>query len=248
MHTLAVILARAQSKAIPEKCVHPVLGRPMIEYTFDHALCAYAVDAIVLSTDSVKAKRLATAYAIPIIDRPAKLADDSATVYDAVRHAVNQTQEQNGLTVDAVVILYANVPVRSNTIIDRVVTHLEKSGADSVRTVAAVGKFHPDWLHCVRGDRMESFRENNIYRRQDLEPLYYHDGAVIAVTREALFSTSGDPQDHFAFLGKDRRCVIQDSLDAVDVDEMKDVFVAEAVLRAQRSGDDNREATMTLSL
>ena len=37
MYVLAVILARAGSKGLPDKCVRPLLGRPVIEYTFDHA-------------------------------------------------------------------------------------------------------------------------------------------------------------------------------------------------------------------
>jgi len=236
MHTLAVILARAGSKSLPEKCVHPILGRPMIEYTFDHALCAQTIDAIVLSTDSRPAKDLAIRYGIHVIDRPAHLACDTATIYSAARHAVLAYENRGGLHPGIVVVLYANIPVRDRTIIDRAVVHLEETKADSVRTVAAVGKHHPDWLHRVDGDRMTQFRENNVYRRQDLDPLYYHDAAVVAVTRNALFTDPGHPDDHFAFLGDDRRCIVQNSCDAVDVDDIRDVYVAEAILRSQRAG------------
>ena len=233
MHTLGVILARRGSKSLPHKCVHPVLGRPMIEYTFDHALAAGALDAVVLSTDSPEAKQLAEGRRIRVVDRPARLADDTATVYAASQHAVRGYEQASGTTADIIVLLYGNVPVRSDTIIDRSVDHLKRTGADSVRTVAPVGKTHPDWLHRVEGDRMTPLRRNNIYRRQDLEPLYYHDAAVVAVTRAALLAVPVDGDDHFAFLGTDRRCVIQNPDDAVDVDEPADVYLAEAILRAR---------------
>ena len=80
---------------------------------------------------------------------------------------------------------------------------------------------------------MTQFRTNSIYRRQDLTPLYYHDGAAVVVTRVALFGALETPDDHQAFLGADRRAIVQDASDAVYVDEAIDLYVAEAILRAQ---------------
>ena len=233
MHTMVIILARAGSKSIPEKCLYPVLGRPMIEYTFDHALASDGSDLVVLSTDSAGAKTLAAQRGIECVDRPADLADDTATVYAAVRHCVLTIEARHRLRTDMVAILYANIPVRADGIVDRTIQHLMSTGADSVRTLAPVSKQHPDWLHRVDGDRMSQYRTNNIYRRQDLEPLYYHDGAVIAVTRSALFGSRVDSDDHFAFLGDDRRGIVQRCEDSVDVDEPRDIFLAEAILNAR---------------
>ena len=81
-------------------------------------------------------------------------------------------------------------------------------------------------------------RQNSIYRRQDLEPLYYHDGAVVAVTRQALFDALKTPDDAHAFFGPDRRAIVQTQHDAVDVDEAFDLCVAEAVLRTREEPED----------
>ena len=81
---------------------------------------------------------------------------------------------------------------------------------------------------------MRQFRPNSIYRRQDLEPLYYHDGAVAAVTRNALFGALDTPDDKQAFLGRDRRALIQRPEQAVDIDEPADLLVAEAFIRGER--------------
>lgn len=104
-----------------------------------------------------------------------------------------------------------------------------------MRTVAPVGKQHPDWVHRLDGDRMIQYRRNDIYRRQDLAPLYYHDGAVVAVTREALFAPPAHAGDFQGFLGADRRAVVQRPEDAVDVDEPIDLYLAEAILNARRA-------------
>ncbi len=228
---IAVILARAGSKGLPNKCVVPVLGRPMIAYTFDHAKAARCLDGIVLTTDSPQAAELARGSGVEVVDRPAELAGDKARVDESVRHAVLQYESRHACRVDAVVILYGNIPVRAAGMIDRAAGHLVHCGGDSVRTVAPVGKMHPDWMHRLDGDRLVQYRPNSIHRRQDLEPVYYHDGAVIAVTRAALFDSSTAGADPHAFFGKDRRAIVQGPHDAVDVDEPLDVLVAEAVLR-----------------
>jgi CMP-N,N'-diacetyllegionaminic acid synthase len=233
MVALGIILARAGSKGLRDKCVRPLLGRPLIDYTFDHALASRWLTALVLTTDSEPARQLARRREIEVVDRPAELANDTATVDAAARHAVETWEARHRQRVDAVVLLYANIPVRAAGVIDRALQHLERTGASSVRTVVPVGKHHPDWLHRLEDDRLVQFRPNSIYRRQDLEPLYSHDGAVVAVTRQALFDALQTPNDAHAFFGSDRRAIVQRPDDAVDVDDAMDLYVAEAILRAQ---------------
>lgn len=231
MNTLGVILARAGSKGLPNKCVRELLGKPMIEYTFEHAAASRALSAVVFSTDCERAKWIAWAHGVEVIDRPKEMATDTATVDAAARHAVETWEDRHAHRVDLVALLYGNIPVRAADLIDRAVERIIATGADSVRSVARVSKQHPDWLHRLDGDCMVQYRTNSIYRRQDLEPLYYHDGAVAVVTRYALFAALEKPDNHQAFLGDDRRALIQEPDDTVDVDGPVDLLVAEAILR-----------------
>ncbi len=238
MNVLGIILARAGSKGLPNKCVAPLLGRPLMDYTLDHALAATQLRAAVLTTDSEAARTVAAARGVATIDRPAELATDTATVDAAARHAVLAWEKSAAaFHVDAVVLLYANIPVRAPGLLDRVIEHLIKTGADSVRTVAPVSKQHPDWLHRLDGDRMSQYRANGIFRRQDLEPLYYHDGAGVVVRREPLFEAERFPENGQAFLGSDRRAIVCRADDAVDVDEPLDLLLAEAVLRSRGAAE-----------
>ena len=233
MLTLGIILARAGSKGLRDKCVRSLLGRPLIEYTFDHALAAESLDALVLTTDSLPAKELARHRGLEVVNRPTDLAHDTATVDSAARHAVETWESRHDDRADTVVLLYGNIPVRADGAIDRAVAKLAQTGADSVRTVAPVGKHHPDWLHRLDGHVMHQYRPNSIYRRQDLEPLHYHDGAVVVVTRAALFDALQTPDDGQSFLGRKRCALIQRCEDAVDVDEPLDLLIAEVVLRSR---------------
>ncbi|MCB9853879.1 MAG: N-acetylneuraminate synthase family protein [Phycisphaerales bacterium] len=228
-HILGVILARAGSKGLPRKNVLPIASRPMIAWTIDAARAATRLNALCVTTDLAEAAAIARSSGLPVVDRPAELADDAATVDSAARHAVVE-YERLFQTVTHVVLLYANIPVRPNGIIDAAIDKLIATGADSVRSLAPVDKMHPDWMHRLDGDRIIQYRANSIYRRQDLEPLYFHDGAVVAVTRASLFNV--DPTDPHAFFGRDRRGVVSPS-PAVDVDSATDARVAEAVLRTQ---------------
>lgn len=238
MNVLGLVLSRAGSKGLPDKCVRELLGRPVIDYTFDHALSSRLLTAVALTTDSEPAKQIARRRGIEVIDRPAELAIDTATVDSAARHAVEVWEDRRGQRVSAIVLLYGNIPVRPADLIDRAVEKLRATGADSVRSVAPVTKQHPDWVHRLDGDRMTQFRANSIYRRQDLEPLYYHDGAVAAVRRAALFGAT--PGNHQSFLGMDRRAIICLPEDAVDIDTAVDLHFAEAILTARQRSSEKR--------
>jgi len=233
--TLAIILARAGSKGLPDKSVRNLRGRAVIEYTFDHALEARRVDGVALSTDSADALYLARNRGMVCIERPARLADDSARVDEALRHAVLAYEGQCPSQADLVVMLYGNVPVRRPGIIDQGIRHIIETEADSVQTVVPVGKYHPDWMFRLRQDRLDPIQPNRHYRRQDLEPLYLPDGGLTVVTRSALFNALDGSAEPHAFLGSDRRAIVVAPHDTVDIDEAIDLYLAETVLAARAS-------------
>jgi CMP-N-acetylneuraminic acid synthetase len=154
----------------------------------------------------------------------------------AVKHALATYESRHPFHADYIVLLYGNVPVRAMDVIDRAVAHLIESGADSVRSVTPVGKLHPDWMHRLEGNVLHQLRQNHIDRRQNLEPLYYHDGAVVAITRDALFTEPADPNNHLAFFGSNCQAIVQQPQDTVDVDTVADLYYAEAALRHRSEG------------
>lgn len=235
MNALAVILARARSKGVPHKNKLPIAGKPCVAWTIDHALDSPSLERILLSTDSSEIADIGKKAGVEVVTRPYEFAHDTATVDAAARHAVTSIIGNH----DAVVILYGNVPVRPADLVERALRKLQDSGGDSVQSVCPVGKHHPYWMKSLTGendDQMEAYEPNNIYRRQDLPPLYQLDGGIIAVTRENLFRL--DANDPHAFLGSDRRVIVTEPGEVVDIDEPADVLVAEATLnlRKQQQG------------
>lgn len=234
---LAVVLARAGSKGLPRKNALPVAGRAMLAWTLEHAVASRRVSRVVLSTDGEELAAIAREQGVAVVQRPAELAHDTATVDAAARHAVEQLEATGGERFDVIVILYGNVPVRPADLTDRAVEKLLTTGCDSVQSVCVTGKAHPFWMKRLvpaadgagdaEADVIEPYVENAVYRRQDLPPLYLLDGGVLAVTRTSLFVVAaGEPH---AFLGRDRRAVVTEPGEVVDVDSEVDWRVAEAV-------------------
>jgi hypothetical protein len=81
------------------------------------------------------------------------------------------------------------------------------------------------------GDRVIPLQPGSIHRRQDMETLYLHDGAVVAVTRASMLRGEETPQDPHAFFGVDRRAIQTAMGETVEIDHQRDLFWAEAVLR-----------------
>lgn len=242
MTTLALILARAGSKGVPGKNHAAVAGRPCVAWTIDAATRARRVDHVAASTDDPLVAAVARGFGVATLGRPAELATDAARVDDAARDAVAAFERLHPEAgrVDRAVILYANVPVRPDGLIDRALALMAETGADSVQSYEPVGKHHPWWTARVEpGSGAVTPWEGEVlnggvYRRQDLPPAHIPDGGVLVVTRRALLlEIPGATPGPHAFLGLDRRGVINPPGSVVDIDSPIDLLVADAILRSR---------------
>jgi CMP-N,N'-diacetyllegionaminic acid synthase len=231
MNILGVILARGGSEGLLGKHLRPLLGRPVIDYTFAHAHAAKSITRLVLSTDCPKIAELGRASGVPVIDRPPFLATSDASVQDVMLHAMEHVEASEGYQADGLVVLYGNVPVRGEGVIDRAIQTLMRTGCDSVRSFCPVGKWHPTWMSKLDGDRVTALQAGSTHRRQDLTPLFLHDGAVVAVSRSSMLRGRSNPNDPHAFFGDDRRGVRTEMGETVEIDHLRDLYWAEAMLR-----------------
>lgn len=233
MQTLGIILARSGSVGLKNKHLLSLLGRPVISYTFDHARASSTLSRVIVSSDSPEILLHARQAGFDTLLRPAYLATSEASVQDVLLHAMRAVEADESFQADAIVTLYGNVPVRGADVIDRAVRHLEQTGCDSVRSFCPVGKWHPAWMSKLEDDRVTPLDSRSIHRRQDLEPLYLHDGAVVAVSRDSMLRAEEFPHDPHAFFGVDRRGIHTEVGDTVEIDHLRDLYWAEAVLRSQ---------------
>lgn len=233
MNVLGVILARAGSAGLKSKHLLPLLDRPVIDYTLNYAQSARSLTRVVVSSDCPQILQRAGIAGFLTVVRPPELATSEASVQDVMLHAMHAVEADGDFHADALVVLYGNVPVRPTGIVDEAVELLERTGCDSVRSFCPVGKWHPWWMSQLEGDKVIPFREGSIHRRQDLPPLLLHDGAVVAVSRESMLRGESRRDDPHAFFGVDRRAVRTEMGATVEIDHLRDLYWAEAVLRSQ---------------
>lgn len=236
MNVLGVILARAGSAGLKNKHLLPLLGRPVIKYTFAHARQSRLLSRVVVSTDAPHVRRLAEANFFETINRPPELATADASVQDVMLHAMATVEANSTFRADALVVLYGNVPVRGEGVIDRAIRTLAETCCDSVRTFCPVGKWHPAWMSKLDGDgQVAALQPGSVHRRQDLPSLFLHDGAVVAVSRASMLRGLATPSDPHAFFGVDRRGIQTEAGETVEIDEQRDLYWAEAVLREREA-------------
>ncbi len=239
MNTLGVIIARSGSVGLKDKHLRQLLGRELIQYSFEHAKSSRRLTRTVVSSDSAQVRRLAEKSFLETISRPQELSTSDASVQSVLLHALDTVEQRSNFKADAMALVYGNVPVRPAGVIDRAIELLHQTGCDSVRSFCPVGKWHPAWMCKVNGDRVQQLHPGSIHRRQDLEPLYFHDGAIVVVSRNSLLTAREKPDDPHAFFGADRRAILTEMGEAIEVDHLRDLYWAEAVLTdrlASRSG------------
>jgi CMP-N,N'-diacetyllegionaminic acid synthase len=233
-NVLGVILARGGSKGLRDKHLLSLHGKTVIGHTFDHVHAARRLSRVVVSSDCPRILRIAASNGFSTIPRPATLATDDASVQDVLLHAMDEIESGGLFRADAVVTLYGNVALRRVGVIDEAIDLLHRTGCDSVRSFVPVGKWHPRWMSRVDAEhRAIALHDGSIHRRQDLEPLYLHDGAVVVSSRAAMERGRANRSDPHGFFGIDRRAVMCEATDTVEIDSRRDLLMAEAILRDQ---------------
>lgn len=225
---IGIIPARGGSKGIPKKNIYPLSGKPLIAYTIECAKGSRFLTKWIVSTDSEEIASVARAYGaeVPFI-RPSELATDSALSVDVVKHAVLIMEQEEACQYDYVVLLQPTTPFRLPEYIDLAVKKLMESGCDTVVTMVDVGAYHPARMYRIVADRLAGIMDEGIAMRprQELPPVYIRSGDVYACKRSVIF-------DKNSMMGDDCRPIVIPPERAVNIDDMKDMVLAEYYLNA----------------
>jgi CMP-N,N'-diacetyllegionaminic acid synthase len=233
MAIIGIIPARGGSQRLPKKNLLPIHDKPLIAYTIEAALEASALDRVIVSTDSPDIAQIAKQFGAEVIMRPPELATDEAPIDDSLRHVVKELGQKEGVSTEIVVSMQANNPVRKKGEIDQSVARLIATPwATAVATAYKVDQ-RPEWSKLVVDEHtleIKPFMDAGArYRMQDLPDLYLLDGSIIAVRAEVLEQTASDRRVH-AYLGDRVTIKVHDSRFATEIDEAKDMELADYYL------------------
>jgi len=180
---LAIIPARGGSKRLPRKNVLDLAGKPLIAWTIEAALKSKYIDKVLVSSDDDEILAISRDYHANTLERPEYLASDTATTFDAVKHAIEQNEQY-----DYIILLQATSPLRNSKHINEAIELLMEKEADAVISVCEMDH-SPLWSNTLPTDgNMVGFLRDEVVnqRSQCLETYYRLNGAVYICETEKL--------------------------------------------------------------
>ncbi|MFQ6048958.1 MAG: cytidylyltransferase domain-containing protein [Phycisphaerae bacterium] len=238
--TLAIIPARAGSKAQPGKNLMPLGGKPMIAHTLAAALSSRLVARTVVSTEDDQIARvgLACGAEVPFRRDPA-LAEDGVSNLQVFIDAIEQMRSL-GCPADWAVLLQPTSPLRTAADIDAAGRRMLQTGADAVVSVCPA-RPHP-WLAMqidADGWISPAFFDGPAQpARQRFRPMYYLNGAIYLVRIEPFLQRR-------SMYGPRTTAYLMPAERSVDVDSLLDLRICELLLKDQcrsEAADPDRQA------
>ncbi|MEM9896684.1 MAG: acylneuraminate cytidylyltransferase family protein [Bacteroidota bacterium] len=175
MKIVSIIPARGGSKTLPRKNVKLLESKPLIAHTIGNSLEAKLVDQTYVSTDDSEISSVAVQYGAKIINRPPKLAIDTASSESALVHALRVIEEQEEQP-DLIVFLQCTSPIRTGQDVDNAIRKLQAEGADSLVSVSPSHRFL--WEEVEGVAKSINYDYRNRPRRQDMNSQYVENGSI----------------------------------------------------------------------
>lgn len=183
----AVLPLRAGSKRVPRKNTRLIAGKPLFFWILESLHKTSSVQEVLVTTDDAEVVSLLEVHGnfekVRIIERPAHLADDEASMLQVIAHALDFVETK------AVMQLHATSPLlRPPTLADAIDTYFV-SGFPDGRSLMGVTKFEGR-LWSDSGDTLNhSIRE--LLPTQNM-PLTYLDCSAFYLFSRADFNRTGN--------------------------------------------------------
>ncbi len=231
MRVLGLIPARGGSKGVPGKNIRKVYGKPLLSYTLDAAVASGVLADVVVSSDDEAILDVARQHAgVSARRRPADLAQDTSPVNAVIRQVLDELEGEGRARYDAIMLLQPTAPMREPQHL-REATQKLVDGVNAVISVCEMHDVHPARMYRLgEGDLMQPLMpEWEQARRQDIPPVYYRNGSIYLVRREA-FDAGG------AVMAKPTAAYVMPDRYLLNIDEPRDMIMAEALIAAWQEG------------
>jgi CMP-N-acetylneuraminic acid synthetase len=194
---LGLIPARGGSQRVKGKNLALLGDKTLVRRALETALAAECFSTVALSSEDPAILVEAEGLDVAVVRRPDELASDTALTYDAVLHALELLEREAGAPFEAVAVVQCTSPFTAPEDLAGCVSLLERSGAPSAVSVAAVDKaIHPLKLKRLEGDRLLPFLEDDAMRpSHDLPQLWIRNGSIYVSKRDVIASGQLVAQD-----------------------------------------------------
>jgi len=220
LKVLAVIPARGGSKGVPRKNVIRIGRIPLIGRTVQAAKSCSSIDDIIVSTDDVEIAKIAKAYGADVIERPAKLAEDTVSSESVMLHACEKWHQLTGKRYELLLLAQNTSPFHDPEDMQRVIDLMQSDNYNSCITVTETYRYL--WASNKSGWHMPYQKRAN---RQKRQPLFEEAGSLYCVRYE-MFCRDGN------LLPTPVGTILVPKWRAHEIDDLEDVKFADALCEA----------------
>ncbi|OUR92461.1 acylneuraminate cytidylyltransferase [Gammaproteobacteria bacterium 42_54_T18] len=225
MKTHAFIFARGGSKGLIGKNIKLLNGKPLLQYSIETAKQVDRIDKVFVSTDDLEIAKVGNENGAIVIMRPNELAQDTSPEWDAWRHAIKWVEKKYG-TFTGFVSLPATSPLRNSQDVISALDELNDTNSDICISVSPANRSPYFNMVTISSDSLASLvipPKKDVSRRQDAPAVFDITTVVYASTVDFILSKNR------IFDGK--VCCVEVPKDrAVDIDDIYDFLLAEAIL------------------
>jgi CMP-N-acetylneuraminic acid synthetase len=216
---VAIVPIKAHSDRLPEKNVRPFAGRPLFHHILATLGETYAVDEILVDTDSDRIAAEAGEFEkVTVTMRPVELQGDMVSVNRIIAHDLTQTDAQVYLQTHATSPL-----LREQTISGALSEFARSEEHDSLFSVNRLQtRLYFENGKAINHDPAE------LLRTQDLPPVYEENSCLYVFTPES-FRAAGDRR-----IGNRPIMFETDRIESIDIDDEFTFGLAEMLARYSR--------------
>jgi CMP-N,N'-diacetyllegionaminic acid synthase len=226
--TVALIPARGGSKGLPGKNVRLLAGKPLIQHTIEAALQCPLVDTVTVSTDDAAIRQASEAAGATVLERPAKLATDTASTMDVVRHFLDEYQKKHGDWPETLVLLQPTSPLR--TMVHLAEALKQYAGLTQPASLVSVSPAKPiSWQGSLEESGLFAFHQSlDLSRNRQAEAQnYILNGAIYVSSPQRFYNGELTASTLSAY--------VMTREASIDIDTLFDFELAEFILQRQRT-------------
>ncbi len=210
-----LIPARGGSKAIPQKNLRLLNGKPLVSHVLDTINSITRKDRIIISTDSEEIRSITDGRAI-IHNRSTIGAGDKATLDDVALEVCDYLLKNGQATPnDILVTVQPTSPFLQSNTLKRAIAKFDDPDTDTVLTV--VDDRHLRWT--IREGNPKPLYTKRV-NRQEMEPIYSETGGIIASRINSLLENKTRIGEKIALIEIDEK-------EGLDIDSYEDWARAE---------------------
>lgn len=233
---LAIIPARGGSKGLPGKNIRPLLGKPLIGWSIEHAQQSKYIDEIFVSTDSPEIAVVAESFGVRVPElRPVELANDEAPSSAFITYTIEKYKKKGSL-FDYFILLEPTSPLRDVEDIDKSIEIIiDNPNNDSIVGVCKAEDVHPAFMVKIGTDnRLQPYEDKmKSLRRQDLPDVFYFEGSIYVSKCNVYL-------DKKAFYHDKTLSYIVPKWKSFEVDDIIDFTIIEAMMKLKQQGIFNK--------